>query len=86
MYSELYDNEWTNAFEALEKIGYSEIEGIGTLRETLLVSYTVEFLSVFISIYHLPFHHLAGVIKMKKENTHNVEQVSTSIPSFLIQW
>lgn len=37
MYGELYDNEWTNAFEALTQNGYSDIESIDTLRTTLLV-------------------------------------------------
>lgn len=37
MYSEMYDNEWTDAFEELEKGGYSEEESIETLRLTLLV-------------------------------------------------
>lgn len=36
MYSEMYDNEWTDAFEELEKGGYSEEESIETLRLTLL--------------------------------------------------
>lgn len=38
MYSELYDNEWTDAIEGLTKVGYTELEAVHTLRETLLVS------------------------------------------------
>ncbi|XP_060589200.1 uncharacterized protein LOC132744494 isoform X1 [Ruditapes philippinarum] len=36
MYSEVYDNEWTDAFEALTNAGYDEREAIDTLRLTLL--------------------------------------------------
>ncbi|WAQ98302.1 hypothetical protein MAR_022675 [Mya arenaria] len=35
-YSELYDNEWTNAFECLTEVGYTEEESIETLHLTLL--------------------------------------------------
>lgn len=38
MYSELYDNEWTDAFEALTDSGYSDFETIETLKITLMVS------------------------------------------------
>ena len=38
MYSEVYDNEWTDAFEALFNAGYTEIEAVETLRLTLLVN------------------------------------------------
>ncbi|XP_053389832.1 filamin A-interacting protein 1-like isoform X2 [Mercenaria mercenaria] len=34
-YSEIYDNEWTNAFEALVHAGYDEVKTIETLRLTL---------------------------------------------------
>ncbi|XP_060601829.1 golgin subfamily A member 6-like protein 7 [Ruditapes philippinarum] len=34
-FSELYDNEWTDAFEALKTAGYEEITAIETLRLTL---------------------------------------------------
>jgi hypothetical protein len=37
MYSEVYDNEWTDAFEALTNAGYDEREAIDTLRLTLMV-------------------------------------------------
>ncbi|XP_045205556.2 uncharacterized protein LOC123557874 isoform X2 [Mercenaria mercenaria] len=36
MYSEMYDNEWTDAFEALSNAGYSDQDAIETLRLTLL--------------------------------------------------
>ncbi|XP_053400220.1 uncharacterized protein LOC128545988 [Mercenaria mercenaria] len=36
MYSEIYDNEWTDAFEALNNAGYSDQDAIETLRLTLL--------------------------------------------------
>ncbi|XP_060589208.1 uncharacterized protein LOC132744494 isoform X2 [Ruditapes philippinarum] len=36
MYSEVYDNEWTDAFEALNDAGYDEREAVDTLRLTLL--------------------------------------------------
>lgn len=39
MYGELYDDEWTNAYEALTGNGYTEMEAIETLRETLIVSF-----------------------------------------------
>ncbi|XP_052797112.1 uncharacterized protein LOC128229309 isoform X2 [Mya arenaria] len=35
-YNELYDNEWTNAFEVLVDSGYTEMEAIETLQLTLL--------------------------------------------------
>lgn len=38
MYSELYDNEWTDAFEALTHSGYSDFETTETLKITLIVS------------------------------------------------
>lgn len=38
MYSELYDNEWTDALEALTVNGHSETAAIDTLRLTLMVS------------------------------------------------
>lgn len=37
MYGELYDNEWSDAFEALTETGHSGNESIATLRQTLLV-------------------------------------------------
>ncbi|KAL4228437.1 hypothetical protein ACF0H5_011484 [Mactra antiquata] len=36
MYSELYDNQWTNAYEALTEAGHSESETAETLKLTLL--------------------------------------------------
>ncbi|XP_053400219.1 uncharacterized protein LOC128557204 [Mercenaria mercenaria] len=36
MYSEIYDNEWTDAFEALRDSGYQEEDVIETLRLTLM--------------------------------------------------
>lgn len=36
VYSEIYDNEWTDAFEELKNGGYSEEEAIQTLRLTLV--------------------------------------------------
>ncbi|XP_052793744.1 uncharacterized protein LOC128227347 [Mya arenaria] len=36
VYSELYDNEWTNAFDGLIESGYDELEAIQTLKLTLL--------------------------------------------------
>jgi len=36
--SDLYDNEWTDAFECLEAGGYTEEEAIETLRLTLVVN------------------------------------------------
>lgn len=39
MYSELYANEYTDAFEGLTAAGYEELEAIETLRLTLLVIY-----------------------------------------------
>lgn len=36
-YSELYDNEWTDAYEALVEAGHSEETAIETLRLTLMV-------------------------------------------------
>ncbi|XP_052797159.1 uncharacterized protein LOC128229331 [Mya arenaria] len=38
-YNELYDNEWTNAFEVLVDSGYTEMEVIETLQLTLLNAY-----------------------------------------------
>ncbi|XP_052797151.1 uncharacterized protein LOC128229324 isoform X2 [Mya arenaria] len=35
-YSEIYDNEWTNAFEGLLDCGYSQSEAIDTLKDTLM--------------------------------------------------
>ena len=37
MYSELYDNEWTNAFDGLTNAGHTEKDAIDTLYLTLLV-------------------------------------------------
>jgi len=37
VFSELYDNEWTNAFEGLSAAGYDEEEAIETLFLTLTV-------------------------------------------------
>lgn len=39
IYSELYDDEWTDAYEGLQNTGYTELETIDILRETLLVCY-----------------------------------------------
>ncbi|XP_052791798.1 uncharacterized protein LOC128225944 [Mya arenaria] len=39
VYSELYDNEWTNAFDGLIRSGYDELEAIQTLKLTLLNIY-----------------------------------------------
>ena len=36
--SDLYDNEWTDAFESLDAGGYTEEEAIETLRLTLVVN------------------------------------------------
>lgn len=41
VYSEIYDNEWTDAFEELQSAGYTEVEGITTLRLTLLVTHII---------------------------------------------
>jgi len=38
MFNELYDNEWTNAFEGLAKAGYDDGEAIDTLFLTLKVN------------------------------------------------
>jgi len=38
MFNELYDNEWSNAFEGLLKSGYTDEEGIETLYLTLTVN------------------------------------------------
>ena len=38
MISELYDNEWTDAFEELQRNGRSERASIGTLLETFKVN------------------------------------------------
>jgi hypothetical protein len=37
VYSELYDNQWTDAFEALKKAGHEEQFAIETLALTLQV-------------------------------------------------
>jgi len=44
MYNELYDNEWTDAFEGLQSAGYTDLETVDTLRMTLevTVSYTIQ--------------------------------------------
>lgn len=36
-YTELYDNEWTDALESLSTAGYEDFDAIMTLKETLLV-------------------------------------------------
>lgn len=36
-YTELYDNEWTDALESLGEKGHNDLEAIVTLKETLLV-------------------------------------------------
>jgi hypothetical protein len=42
-YSELYDNEWTDAFDALTNSGYDDKEAIITLRLTLIVRYKFHY-------------------------------------------
>lgn len=39
IYSQLYDNEWTDALESLTQSGYEESEAIATLLDTLLVRF-----------------------------------------------
>ena len=37
LYSELYDNEWTDGIEGLTKAGKTELEAINILRDTFSV-------------------------------------------------
>lgn len=41
MYSELYDNEWTDAYEGLLKSGKEETQAIEILKRTLLVNTSI---------------------------------------------
>jgi len=38
-FNELYDNEWTNAFEGLAQAGYEDEEAIESLLSTLTVNF-----------------------------------------------
>jgi hypothetical protein len=64
-FSELYDNEWTDAFEALKTAGYKEITAIETLRLTLEVK-LFNFFSV--SLAHITNHVIILI-----DNTHSYQ-------------
>lgn len=49
LYSELYDNEWTDAYVSLTKSDYDEKEAIDILRETLFVRTIENITSISIS-------------------------------------
>jgi len=52
MFNELYDNEWTNAFEGLVTAGYDDGEAIDTLFLTLTVNFIFKCIVPMIALFY----------------------------------